>query len=350
MNKFQNRIVAASILAMSLITTNVYACSRFTYTAKDGSVVTGRSMDWVEDIKTDLWAFPAGMARNGSAGDNSITWTSKYGSIVASGYNIGAADGVNTQGLDVNLLYLSSSDYGSPRADQKNLSILNWAQYVLDNYASVDEAVKDLSQDKIHLVAPKLPNGEAAVLHLAITDPTGDNAVLEYIAGKLVIHHGVQYKVMTNEPAYDKQLALNGYWQNIKGAFLPGTDSPEDRFVRASYFLNTALQTADMQKSIATVFSIIRNVSVPMGIATPGRPNVAATLWRTVADLKHKTYYFDASDRPNVFWVDMTKLDLKSGAKVKKLPLANNEIYAGEVSRSFVGSKPFVTPDLGNTK
>ncbi len=339
-------ISIASILMPSI--TN--ACTRFTYTAQDNTVVVGRSMDWMEDIHTDLWAFPAGIKRSGSAGSNSINWTSKYGSVIASGYNVGVADGINTKGLDVNLLYLASSNYGKSVSNRKDLSILMWAQYVLDNYATVNEAVIELEKTPVTIIAPTLPNGSPAVLHLAMTDPSGDNAILEYINGKLVIHHGKQYKVMTNEPPYDKQLALNNYWQNLKGAFLPGTEDPADRFVRASYYLQTAPQTSDEQQSIATAFSIIRNVSVPFGKISKDHPNVAQTIWRTVADLKHKVYYFEETDRPNIFWVNLNKLNLAEGAAIMKLPLSKNQIYAGEVSKNFVVSKPFTSPDVKTQK
>jgi Linear amide C-N hydrolases, choloylglycine hydrolase family len=49
------------------------------------------------------------------------------------------------------------------------------------------------------------------------SDATGDSAIFEYLCGKLVIHHGRQYTVMTNSPVYDEQLALNRYWQEIGG-------------------------------------------------------------------------------------------------------------------------------------
>lgn len=47
-------------------------------------------MDWVEDLTTDFWAFPAGMQRDGGAAEGleSVKWTSKYGSVVASGYDM----------------------------------------------------------------------------------------------------------------------------------------------------------------------------------------------------------------------------------------------------------------------
>lgn len=327
----------------TILLTSADACSRFTYTGPNNTVVTGRSMDWIEDLHTDLWAFPAGIKMVGSSEPNSVIWTSKYGSVIANAYDLGTADGINTQGLDVNLLYLSTSDYGKPRASRQNISIFTWAQYFLDNYATVDEAVKDFGQDKFNMIGPTLPNGSAASVHLSITDKTGDNAIFEYIGGKLIVHHGKAFRVMTNEPNYDQQLTLNNYWQNLKGAFLPGTSDPADRFVRASYYLNHVQQTADLQQSIAIAFSIIRNVSVPFQNqpVSADQPNIAATLWRCVADLKNNTYYFENTNRPNVFWVDLNKLNLQAGAPIKKLPLKNGEIYAGEVSSKFIASPSF---------
>jgi penicillin V acylase-like amidase (Ntn superfamily) len=36
------------------------ACTRVIYVGLEGIVMTARSMDWVNDIHTDLWAFPRG--------------------------------------------------------------------------------------------------------------------------------------------------------------------------------------------------------------------------------------------------------------------------------------------------
>ncbi len=331
--------ILLSILLLCITIDKSIACSRFTYNNGNDIVITGRSMDWVEDIKTDLWAFPAGISRVGDTSSNAVTWQSKYGSVVASGYNIGTADGINSQGLTANLLYLSSADYGKINANHRNLSVLKWVQYVLDNYATVNEVVNGLNQAQFNMIAPELPNGARASLHLAVTDASGDNAIFEHINGKLIIHHGKEYKVMTNEPTYDKQLALADYWKRLHGEFLPGTSEPDDRFVRASYYINTAPNIANSQEAIAMVFSIIRNVSAPIGTSMPGKPNVAATLWRCVADLKNGIYFFENTNRPNIFWVDIKNLDLTRNGKIMKLPLAKNQIYSGEVSKHFVHAK-----------
>lgn len=347
MKKISKTKVLLLAMAATFATLKSQACSRITYTGADDLVITGRSMDWMEDMKTDLWAFPAGIHRSGNAEDpNSVQWTSKYGSVIASVYNSGSADGINTAGLDANLLYLSGSNYGRPKESRKNLSMANWVQYVLDNYATVDEVVKDFGQDKLNMIVPSAHNGQVMDLHLSITDSSGDNAIFEYINGKLIVHHSKQYKVMTNEPAFDKQLALNEYWQNLNGKFLPGTEEPADRFVRASFYVNNAPKIKDTRQALAQVFSIMHNVSVPYGSINPQRPNLAPTLWLTVADLKTKTYFFEETNSPNVFWVNINQLNLKPGAPVKKLSLAGGEVYSGEVSKYFKNSAPYVTPQI----
>ena len=65
------------------------------------------------------------------------------------------------------------------------------------------------------------------------------------------------------------------------------------------------------------------------------------TLWRTVADHDAKTYYFDSAVSPNVFWVDLNKVDLKPGAKAKTLKISKDNPLAGEVSSQLKEAEPF---------
>ena len=318
------------------------ACTRVTYIGPDGMVITGRSMDWMVPIHTNLWAFPAGIARNGAVARNPITWTSKYGSLIAAAYDIATADGMNEKGLVANLLYLATADYGPRDPNRPGLSAAGWTQYVLDNFATVAEAVDALKTEPFQIVGPAVPGGYSPAMHLSISDPSGDSAIFEYLGGKLVIHHGKKYQVMTNEPSYDQQLALDAYWRDIGGqAMLPGTDRPADRFVRASYYLEGLPATADPIAAVAGMFSLIRNASVPFGVAASGSPNIAATLWRTVADQKDLVYYFNSTTSPNVFWVDMSKLNLARGQPTRELAV-DGRILAGETSSQFQPAAPFM--------
>ena len=152
-------------------------CTRTLYVGDDGMVITGRNMDWKEDMASDLWVFPAGIGRDGAAGPNSIRWTSQYGSVAVSAYDSGTADGLNEKGLAANLLYLAESDHGTPDGQRPLLSNGVWLQYVVDNYATVAEALTALGEESFQMLAPSLPNGAKATLHLSISDFTGDSAI-----------------------------------------------------------------------------------------------------------------------------------------------------------------------------
>jgi penicillin V acylase-like amidase (Ntn superfamily) len=318
------------------------ACTRCVYLGPEGEVIVARSMDWVEDPGTNLYSFPRGMQRDGAAGPNSIAWSSKYGSVVCSFYECSSVDGINEKGLVANVLYLVESDYGQADGQKPILSIALWAQYVLDNYANVAEAVEALRKELFVIVAPILPNGKPGQGHLSLSDATGDSAIFEYVGGKLVIHHGRADQVMTNSPVYDQQLALNTYWQSIGGtAMLPGTSRAADRFARASFCINAIPKTGNADQALASVFGVIRNASVPLGITSPGQPNIAGTIWRTVYDQKHMILYYDSATSPNVFWVPITEMDFQEGAPVKKLTLVGGKTYNGNAANEFQDSEPF---------
>lgn len=346
---------AASLAASLLVAVDpAGACTRAMFVGTDQVVITGRNMDWPEDMRSNLWAFPKGITRDGSAGPNSIKWTSKYGSVIASAYDVGSAEGMNEAGLVANMLYLTEAEYGAAD-DRPTLAISLWAQYALDRFATVAEAVEALQQNPFRVVGGALPNGSAAQMHLALSDATGDSAILEHIGGKLVIHHSRDYVVMTNSPPFDQQLALDAYWKEIGGlTFLPGTNRASDRFVRASFLIGSLAKTADPafisavpaqsfeNQSALGVLSVMRAVSTPLGIKTPETPNVSATLWRAVSDQKNKVLFFDSATSPNSFWVPLTDLDLTVGAPVKKLTVTGGRVYSGNAAGQFQTSEPFV--------
>lgn len=323
--------------------TAVEACTRIVYEGKDKFIITARSMDWKEDSQSNLWIFPRGMKRGGEVGENSVKWTSKYGSVITSAYDICSTDGMNEKGLVANLLWLAESSYPDRDPNKAGLSISAWVQYMLDNFATVDEAVKFMQQGTLEVVSDMMPDGtRMATLHLSISDETGDNAIFEYIGGKLEIHHNRSYQVMTNSPTFHKQLALDDYWQTIGGlTFLPGTNRAADRFVRASYYINVIPKVDDEREGVASVFSVIRNTSVPYGISTPDEPNISSTRWRTVSDQKNKVYYYESALYPNTIWVNFKDVDFTENAPVKVLKVSQGQIYAGNTADKFVASKPF---------
>lgn len=332
-------------LSLSLYIIPADACTRVVYKGPENTIITARSMDWKSEINANLWVFPKGMVRTGEVGLLSVKWTSKYGSIISTAWDIATADGMNEKGLVTNILWLAESKYPefNPQGTKQGLSISLWAQYVLDNFATVDEAVDQLKNEPFVVVSDYIPGTEKfTTLHLSISDAQGDNAIFEYIDGKLVIHHDPSYTVMTNSPIFEEQLALNKYWKDIPGTImLPGTNRAADRFVRASYYIQAIPQTTDIRLSVASVFSVIRNCSVPLGISSETEPNISSTRWRSVSDQKNLVYFFETTETPNTFWVNLKEFDLSEKGKVMKLTLDHFATYNGKANSSFKVTAPF---------
>ncbi len=347
MKKQQTFAHALVVFLLTLLSghQSIMACTRVVYKGPNGTVITARSMDWKGLIPADLWVFPRGIEHTGEVGPMSIKWKSKYGSIATSSFDVATSDGMNEKGLVGNTLWLVESKYPEFKKDgnKKGLAISLWLQYILDNFATVAEAVTAFRKDEFVVVSDFVPGTDKyTTMHVSLSDATGDNAILEYINGKLTIHHDASYTVMTNSPTFDQQLAINEYWKGIPGTIgLPGTNRAADRFVRASYYVNAIPQTDNTRVAVASMFSVIRNCSVPYGISSPTEPNISNTQWRTVADHKNLTYYFENVLTPNVVWVEFKNMDFKENAPIKKLALSKNENYNGESSKSFVVSKPF---------
>lgn len=301
---------------------------------------------------TNLYVLPRGMERNGEAGPNSLQWEAKYGSVVATGYDVSTTDGVNEAGLVANLLWLAESEYPAFTADSKpGLTIAAWAQFVLDNFATVSEAVEVLRDPPFTLVSANVPGQDRlTTLHLSLSDATGDSAIVEYIDGEPVVHHGREYQVMTNSPRFEKQLALNSYWKEIGGTvMLPGTSRASDRFARASFYVNAIPQDTDPDRALASVFGVIRNASVPLGIGTSDRPEISSTRWRTVVDHSRGLYFFESARTPNTFWVNIGEIDFSpETGQVMRLDLGPEQehIYSGNATGAFKPAKPFIFEGL----
>ena len=57
---------------------------------------------------------------------------------------------------------------------------------------------------------------------------------------------------------------------------------------------------------------------------------------------ENKVYYFESTMTPNLFWLDLNKIDFSPNASIKKLSLTNGEIYAGDAVKDLKDSKGFV--------
>ncbi len=333
------------VLAGLFAAESAMACTRVLWSAPDGQVLVGRTQDWTEKANSAFRLYPRGIERVGAVGENPHKWTSKYGSLVLSAYDMGTHEGVNEKGLSAHALYLAvEAAFGERDAKLEAIGIMQWVQYYLDNFATVAEAVEATKSFNFQIEPLILPNGYPTLVHLSISDKSGDSAVIEYINGKPQIYHDRRFTVMTNEPTYDKQIENLKQYRTFGGDKpLPGERTPSDRFVRAAYYANGLPKPANQDEAAAFVYSVIRNVSVPFGLGDPDKPNVASTIFRTVQDLTGGRYYFESTYAPNVVWIDYSKLDFSPGKPEMELQV-EKKIFSltGDVTSQMKEAKPFV--------
>lgn len=325
-----------------------HACSRILWNDNPVAVVVSRTMDWPESTQPILTVFPRGMKRDGGrlgadvvVAENPARWTSRYGSLVTTIYGIGTADGLNERGLGAHMLYLNAADFGPRDAGKAGVHAGLWAQYLLDNAATVPEALALL--DGMQPVKVQV-SGHQSNVHLAIEDATGDSAIVEYVGGKPVIHHGRQFRIMTNDPPYDQQLALlrkRDFSKPSSDMALPGNVNPRDRFQRAAYYSALLPTPKDEREAVAGVLAVARNVSVPFGAPYKGF-GIYNTEYRTVMNLTDGRYFFELTTSPNVIWADLLKFKLTPGFPVMRLD-PDDIALSGDVTRKFtkIAKPPF---------
>jgi penicillin V acylase-like amidase (Ntn superfamily) len=322
----------------------ISVCTRILWNDNEVAVVASRTMDWPEPTEPVLTAFPRGSRHDGGAAagkkvvaGNALSWESAHGTVVVTFYGIGAVDGINEHGLAAHLLYLGETDFGRRNPEMPGLVAGLWVQYALDQAASVSEALALLAEVQVVMMEAR---GTKATVHLALEDAAGDSAIIEHLDGTMVVHHGPQYRIMTNDPAYDEQLRLLDKldFSHPSGDMpLPGNVNARDRFQRASYFSALLPVPQDERAAAAGVLAIARNVSVPFG-APYSDFGIYDTEYRTVCDLTNRCYYFELTTAPNVIWAELDELHFEPGAPVMTLD-PDDIALSGEVSGVFQASK-----------
>lgn len=400
------RLLAGTMLiclGLLLSARSAEACTRAVYHDDlDRSVIlTGRNMDWYEDMESNIWFFPANTTRivplPPQLAIAPLTWPILHASVITTAYDMGTVDGMNDAGLVANILYLQEADYGPLVFQGRNLMPVSaWAQWVLDNYETVDEAIAGLEERNFLILSVEDKQGQPPTkLHMSISDKFGGSAIVEYVNGELKIHKYNRdddsigetgsdrdtdpnlydihrYQVMTNSPPMDEyfektsetdttpihrdgMITRFNNWKDEQpkdggDVSLPGTLDSFDRFTRATFYINQVTPPIDKFESAywrkerdyaATVLSVMRNVSVPIGVSDPHHPENPgghSTIWRTVADQKNGLYYFENTRSLSLVWIDLKKMN---GRGPKKLPIAEYPYISGDQTYNFSNAQDF---------
>ena len=340
-----NRFLIAGV-ALVACAISAKPCSRIVFRGDSTDIVmVGRTLDWRTPIPTNLYVYPAGMAKESMPTGNRFQWVSKYGSVLAVSYGGGVTEGMNEKGLVMNGLFCKLSKYktGGENSPIPVMSLAVLVSYFLDNFATVDEVQEWLANNDFAIAGQTFDGGTVSLLHWAITDKSGKTLIMEYQNAELHVYVSKDYQVMTNDPCWPYMNAINDYWEQVGGQnFLPGGVRSPERFARASYFIHH-VPTTGVSEDIAQaeLNSVIDGVSVAFGYEVPGQPNLSSSQWRSIADINRGRYNFKFADEMGMFYIDLTQLQLTPGSPVLYLDTTNRANFFGNVNNRLKVTEPF---------
>ncbi len=215
--------VAAVVVAWSLAATAAWPCTTVLLEDRD-AVVVAKSYDYFM-AQGLILVNPRGLAKRSmlyGASRRPASWVSRYGSVTFNQYGRELpCGGMNEAGLVVEVMWLDETVY-PPADDRPVLPDLQWIQYQLDRWASVDEVVAHAGEVRVE--------SGAARVHFLVCDASASCAAVEYLDGALVVTAGddMPVRALTNSP-YAASMA----YAADRGVPMPGAGSLE-RFSRAA--------------------------------------------------------------------------------------------------------------------
>jgi len=255
-------------------------------------------------------------------------------------------DGMNEKGLSVGSLFLPASKFPQPKPQDasRSLFVLQFGQWILSNFSTVDEVKKALPSVVVWSeVIPAMDMEFTA--HTAVHDAQGNSIVIEFMDNQCQVYDN-PIGVMTNSPAFDWQLAnLRNYltlspynaqpadYSGLKVSptgqgsgmlGLPGDATPPSRFIRTVMLTQYSLQPKDAGEAVNLADHILMTLDIPKGISREKSDKDTlydCTMWVVIKDLKRRVYYFRSYDNPVLQAVHLDRLNLSPGAKQVSIPL-----------------------------
>lgn len=327
------------------------ACTAFRLTAKDGTIIATRSMEFAVDLKYDLIAVPRNKAYASPApgGKEGLSWKTQFGfvGVAQFGMDYGVSDGMNEKGLGFGMLWFEPDmkwQDVAPGQEKSALAQLLVGDWLLGNFASVEDVKRELPKIKVFKYtdpATKL----SPTVHFVVYDEKGGCIVIEYEDGACRVYDD-PIGIMTNAPRFPWQMTnlrqYVGVSSEVPASFsmdgitfpatghgagmmgLPGDLTPPSRFVRLAVLTRFSDVQPDARGTLNLSEHLISAFDIPSGLVTDTLPDKTVsketTQWIAFRDLTNRVLYFRTYDNFNLRKVDLTKLDF-SGPKVNRIAM-----------------------------
>ena len=343
MKRFQliSLVLVALIIGLTAWQPAVIACSFLRITAKDGTLVTGRTMEFGADLKPAWSVTPRGksFASQAPEGRTGLTWNVRHGYVAVNifGDTSMVVDGMNEKGLVVSGLWYENDMQWSELPQDRSVPVLANGMvisWLLGNFATTAEVSQGVKKTPVcAVILPQM--GMAPPLHLAVQDANGGSIVIEWDRGIVNVYEN-PLGIMTNAPNFLYMLAnlrnyagLNAEQIAVKqydglrvvptghgaGMFgLPGDITPPSRFVRLAVLRQYADQALDAAGAVKQARHLLNTVYIPRGTVLDRNAagDVTAsesTQWTAYYDLTNRAVFFQTYDNSTLRKVDMKAID-----------------------------------------
>lgn len=229
----------------------------------------------------------------GQENPSSHSWISRYGSVTFNNFGRDFPDGgMNEAGL---YIWEMNEDADYPKDENlPKLNQMNWMQYILDNYSTVEEAIQCASEIEI----------DGWGWHFFAGDAKGNTAAIAFIDGEVVVHAGEQMPVpaLFNTP-YNREMELLRYYKGFGGLYEPDLNDPKvPRFVKSAVMI----RDYDPKQSIIDYgFEMLQNIRVD------DDPE-----WSILFDVRDKKVYFKTRLNPEIKSFSMEEIDFSNASQV----------------------------------
>lgn len=328
--------IAVAFLA-GLLADNTDACTGIALTARDGSQVVARTVEWAATpMQCGYVVAPRGHSHQSytPTGDNGLKYDSVYGYVgIYTEYEPFVVEGVNEAGLSAGLFFFPGyGEYApyNPDNNSRTLCDMQFVSWVLSQFSSIDQ-VKEALQE-LDLVTL---NHKIGAVHWRIAQPDGKMVVLEVVGG--VPHfYDNELGVLTNSPGFEWHITnLNNYVNLEPGSApdntikqgvtlkslghgsgmlgLPGDFTPPSRFVRAAFFQTSAPQWPTGHETVIQAFHILNSFDIPIGSQfekdkiPEGLPS--ATQFTAATDQTAGKFYYRTAWNSNIRCIDLRSID-----------------------------------------
>ncbi len=321
-------VLAAPGRAATADVTRPHSCSTFLLQAGDAFYV-GHNLDDYYNVPGTVVVNPRGVRKESLSWEDDlftlfgksrraprVRWIAKYGSLT---YNTQGRDfidgGMNEAGLYVGEMTLRATAR-PPQGMRPRIEPRLWMQYLLDNFASVDEVIASLKTVAV---------GGPTTWHFFVADRQGETAAIEFLEGQVVIHRGaaMPIKALCNAP-YEAELVKLAQFEGFGGQTpldMANKDPQADRRFAWAAALLAAYPAAKTPEPVAYAFNILDAL------------DLGNNQWQVVYDLTQGRMYFRTAQARQVRQLDFAAFDLACPAPAMILDIQRD--LAGEVAGAF---------------